>query len=103
MSFSLITRLSAGRGPGAVAYDILLSGAPVFLEETGDAGVYTVALREGEFRQVKGAPCLGGFDAELALGSAVCGEVIGSLSDHAAAGDSSPDFLLLRVKAKRSA
>ncbi|QXI31193.1 hypothetical protein [Pseudomonas vanderleydeniana] len=103
MGVSLITRLVASRGTGAVTYDILQSAAPVFLEETEERNIYRVVLRSGEFRYIKDAPCFGGFDAELAAGSIICGEVIGSISDHAAAGDNSPDLLVLSVLAKGAA
>ncbi|KPA97037.1 MULTISPECIES: hypothetical protein [Pseudomonas] len=100
MMISLITRLIAGCGTGAVTYDILQSAAPVFLEETEDRDIYRVVLRRGEFRYMKDAPCFGGFDAELAMGSTLCGEVLGSLSDHAAVGGNTPDLLVLSVKAR---
>ncbi|WP_017905974.1 hypothetical protein [Pseudomonas asplenii] len=100
MTVSLITRLVAGSASGMVVYDILQSAAPVFLEETEDEDVYRVVLRRGEFRCARDGSCFGCFDAELAVGSVISGEVLGSISDHAAAGGNAPDLLVLSVRAK---
>lgn len=98
MGAIMITRLTLSDGSGVVAYDILRSNMPVFLEKTYEKDIYKIVLREGQYEFLIKASRLSICDVQLATGLAIRGEIVGAISDHAPRGAAGPDLLVLKLK-----